>query len=72
MGVVSPHRWVRDVCKVGRGHACCRYLVGTPTGVECAKFIPQLREVLDSRVLNKTIVARGDNCPGFKIQDILQ
>lgn len=56
--------WVRSVCKVGQGHACCRYLTMAPDGWSCEKLTATGR-YLDSRVAAETIVARGDNCDGL-------
>ena len=55
--------WVRNVCKVGQGVVCCRYLTITGSGLSCEKHSP-LRDLLDERVATKTITAQGDNCPG--------
>jgi len=52
-----------NVCKIGQGHDCCRYLMVGAGGFECAKH-GSLQALLDSRVATKTIVARGDNCDG--------
>ena len=54
-----------NVCKPGQGHECCRYVVASPGGIECAKH-SSLRHILDQRVLEETIVARGDNCDGVE------
>ena len=55
--------WVRDVCLVGHGQDCCRYLTMSAAGWSCEKH-SNLRSLLDRRVATKTISARGDNCPG--------
>lgn len=62
-GKLNDH--VKDVCKIGQGNACCRYLVMGGGGFECAKH-SSLRNVLDERVKSKTINAQGDNCPGYE------
>ena len=54
-----------QICKIGQGNSCCRYLVGSPKGFECAKHT-SIRSNLDRRVANNTIVAQGDNCDGVK------
>lgn len=56
--------YVHTVCKIGHGHACCRYLVVGPNGWGCVKLEPPLCAILDKRVREETMVARGDNCPG--------
>lgn len=56
--------WIKEVCKAGHGHDCCRYLVCGARGFGCAKHHAELRGILDTRVAAETIVARGDNCAG--------
>ena len=55
--------YVREVCRIGQGHACCRYLTMGAGGWDCAKNT-SIRRILDERVVMENIVARGDNCPG--------
>jgi len=55
---------VTTVCRIGQGHACCRYLGAGPSGLECFKLNGPLRDALDARVAVGTMVARGDNCEG--------
>lgn len=56
--------YVMDVCKLGQGAECCRYLtLGASTGWECAKNKP-LGRILDERAKAGMMVARGDNCEG--------
>jgi len=56
--------WVREVCKIGHGHACCRYLtIAAGKGWSCEKATTTGR-YLDTRVETETITARGDNCTG--------
>jgi hypothetical protein len=56
--------WVKSVCKIGQGHACCRYLTMAPDGWDCEKH-SDMGRYLDLRVEAETMVARGDNCPGL-------
>lgn len=56
-------KWAHEVCKVGQGHETCRYLAISPDGWSCEKHT-DLKAYLDRRVAEKTITARGDNCPG--------
>jgi hypothetical protein len=56
---------VLNVCKMGQGEACCRYLVCGSKGFECAKH-GEFMDYLDGRVKAGTMVARGDNCEGKK------
>lgn len=71
---ISEH--VKEVCKIGQGKECCRYLVLGPGGFECAKIdkgfvaalngevAPTVKMLMDQRVAKGTMVARGDNCEG--------
>lgn len=58
-------QWAENVCAIGKGAACCRYLTMSPKGWECAKH-SELATMLDDRVAAGTINARGDNCEGVK------
>jgi hypothetical protein len=35
------NKHVREVCKVGQGHDCCRYLAASAAGWQCMKLIPE-------------------------------
>lgn len=59
---------VQDVCKIGQGAECCRYLMAGGSGFECAKKT-SLAEVLDARVETGSMAARGDNCPGLPLDE---
>jgi len=56
---------IEEVCKIGQGNDCCRYLVVGPNGFECAKHTA-LKRYLDTRVTNKLITAQADNCEGVQ------
>lgn len=56
--------YAKTVCKFGEGAACCRYLMGGPNGVECAKLQPPYKAMIDERVAEGSFTARADNCPG--------
>ena len=60
---------IKNVCKIGQGHECCRYLVMGGRGFECVKHTA-LATTLDLRVETETIVARGDNCDGKTIKEL--
>jgi hypothetical protein len=60
---------VKNVCRIGQGHSCCRYLVMGGNGFECAKHT-ELKTLLDTRVATETITARGDNCMGKTIEEL--
>ena len=54
---------IKEVCKIGKGHECCRYLTMGPKGWDCEKK-SSLKEHLDRRVELGSMNARGDNCEG--------
>lgn len=55
--------YLDDVCRIGQGAACCRYLVVHPyNGFQCAK-LTTLRSVIDARV--GRMAAQSDNCDGL-------
>lgn len=54
---------VHDVCKIGQGSDCCRYLTCGAKGFSCAKGT-DLKAYLDFRVSCHTMTAEGDNCEG--------
>lgn len=58
--------YVEEICKIGQGKACCRYLlmVAGRGGFSCGKLDPEFKATLDARVAAKTINAQGDNCAG--------
>jgi hypothetical protein len=64
---VEQH-YVKHVCKMGQGHDCCRYLGGSKDGFVCLK-LSEFKKLLDTRVFEKSMVARGDNCDGFDYYD---
>ena len=46
---------IENVCKLGEGHDCCRYLIIGSDGFQCAKQ-RTLRSTLDEKVANKLII----------------
>lgn len=61
--VYPSEEHVKLVCLIGQRSLCCRYLTMHPGGWSCEKHA-ELRALLDSRVEQGTITARGDNCEG--------
>jgi hypothetical protein len=57
--------YAKEVCKIGQGAACCRYLTMDKDGWDCAKWT-SLRFTLDDRVENNEMNAHGDNCEGVE------
>ena len=58
-----PKQHMKEVCKMGQGHDCCRYIAVGPEGFECCKDDPSMKAVLDKRVPRMN--AQGDNCEGW-------
>ncbi len=56
--------WIKDVCKIGQGAECCKYLVMGGNGFECMKFNRLNKAVIDASWSEFDHVAQGDNCPG--------
>jgi len=54
---------LKNICKIGQGDECCRYLACGADGFECLKHTP-IAKILDSRVETGTMSARGNNCEG--------
>jgi hypothetical protein len=54
---------VEEMCGLGQGEGCCRYLIQSPDGFECAKSSPEMREATDER-FEQGMNAKGDNCSG--------
>ena len=52
-----------NVCKIGQGKDCCRYILSDINGFECGKHT-DFKELIDNRINN--MVAKGDNCEGLK------
>ena len=59
---LSPQQII-DVCKMGQGVDCCRYLICGGNGFECAKTT-SLKDIIDTRV--NQMNAKSDNCGGVK------
>ena len=54
--------YVVEVCLLGKGAECCRYLMRSPDGWECAK-VSGMKDVIDARA--SRMRAQGDNCAGW-------
>lgn len=64
---VIPADHVKSVCKPGQAGKTCRYLIFGVGGFRCAKLNQELKDMLDGRVAEDTINAKGDNCPGYGV-----
>lgn len=60
---------VKNVCKIGQGNICCRYLIIGINGFECVKNT-DMKAYLDARAAMETMVARADNCKGKTIIEL--
>lgn len=57
---------IRDICKIGQGVICCKYLLAGANGFECAKIQPDWKLIVDNNWETTPHVAQGDNCEGKK------
>jgi hypothetical protein len=57
--------FVKDVCGIGQGPKCCRYLAMGGDGWACAKMDPVMKAGIDIRIRKGKMKARGDNCEGI-------
>lgn len=55
---------LNQVCLIGQGEMCCRYIMLGAAGFECGKH-SEFKTQLDKRVETNTITAKGDNCAGL-------
>lgn len=56
--------YIRNVCKIGQGAYCCKYIVVGGKGFECMKVSDENKEIVDEAWRTNEHVAQGDNCPG--------
>lgn len=62
---------VQNVCKIGQGAACCKYLVMGTKGFECLKVTEWGKDLIDDNWVKTVHVSQGDNCDGVKDFKIL-
>lgn len=55
--------YAKEVCKIGQGADCCRFLTMGPNGFSCEKH-GQHSGLLTLRAIAGRMVARSDNCQG--------
>jgi len=53
-----------EVCGLGKGGKCCRYLGMGQGGWRCLKH-SEFRATIDARFAAGQMAAQGDNCDGF-------
>lgn len=64
MSLKKQIQQVIDICKIGQGSNCCKYLVAGEKGFECMKINPANKKVIDDNWAHNKHVAQGDNCDG--------
>lgn len=57
---------LEQICLIGQGAACCKYITATPVGIRCAKADLYSKMVVDQSWAIHEHVAQGDNCEGRK------
>lgn len=65
MSSITEDKYVKDVCKVGKGENCCSYLGMGASGWECLKE-SSLKATIDKKREQKSMNAMSDNCDGFE------
>ena len=61
-----PDTYVYETCKLGKGEACCAFLVMGVNGFECAKGTG-VEATIKQRLELGTMGAKGDNCEGWAV-----
>lgn len=56
--------YAREVCKIGQGRDCCRYLTIGGSGWSCEKLNPEGRRMIDARAARGLFTAISINCSG--------
>jgi hypothetical protein len=59
---------LKNICKVGQGSDCCKYLLCDREGFQCAKT-GGLKDFVDQN-WDSEKVAQGDNCSGLKKEEL--
>lgn len=58
------NEYIKQICKIGQGGACCKYLVMGTEGFECMKVNSAYKALIDEKWAKEQHVAQGDNCEG--------
>ena len=61
---------IENICKIGQGAACCKYLVVGGNGFECMKTDLDNKKVVDDNWAHHEHVAQGDNCDGLPNKEL--
>jgi hypothetical protein len=62
-------KYIREICNIGQGEKCCRYLLMGSDGWECGKLNPVWKNQLDDPERRKHMSAQGDNCEGKVLKE---
>lgn len=54
---------MKEICKIGQGNDCCRYLACDDKGFCCLKSVPEMKKTVDAKV--NRMNAQSDNCDGY-------
>lgn len=60
---MTKTNYLQEICKIGQGAACCRYVVAGADGITCAK-LTEVKATIDKRVADGLFTATSDNCEG--------
>jgi hypothetical protein len=64
---ISDGKYIDEVCLIGKGKKCCRYLGVSANGFECFKLDNSLKSEIDKRISFGLMTAQGDNCKGYGV-----
>jgi len=65
MDLNEDYDHIKNVCKLGKGVKCCKYLVGGAKGLECMRIDEANKKVIDDNWNQVEHIAQGDNCRGY-------
>jgi len=58
--------WLDEICKMGHGAKCCKYIVvAGAKGICCAKSDMMLKATINNQT---HMLARADNCDGYGVK----
>jgi hypothetical protein len=60
-----PENMLTETCKIGQRSACCRFIVASGEGIQCAKLDATLAKQINESVTAGLFTAQGDNCEGL-------
>lgn len=59
-----PKAHLNSICQFKQGKQACRYIALTVSGFSCVKKT-LMKDMLDKKVQDEEMKARGDNCEGL-------